>query len=141
MARALKAAGGSNVVEVSQVVVDLDIVEGSAERADGDAHSVRAAETAELAATFEMWFEFEEGTSSDASFARAIDALQPLINYRLSGDPQTEEAKPRLADVLQRKQLIANSSSSLWELAKQIAFRRFCLYIFFSSLVPFIQSR
>ena len=44
-----KTAGGFDVVEVAEVVVDADIVQHAAQAAQGDAHAVGPAEAAELA--------------------------------------------------------------------------------------------
>jgi len=69
----------------------------------------------------ELWEEFESGVTAEASFARAIDALQPLLNHLASGSAESDEKKPLLADVLERKQVIAQSSSRLWEVAQLLA--------------------
>lgn len=70
---------------------------------------------------FELWEEFESGVTAEALFARAIDALQPLLNHFVSGSADSDEEKPLLADVLKRKQVIAQSSSRLWEVAQLLA--------------------
>ena len=52
-----------------------DIVQNSAQRADGHAHSVRAAKAAELPAAFEVRLGFEEE-------ARRTEGLHPPLESR-----------------------------------------------------------
>ena len=56
----LEAAFGSDVVEVTKVVVDADVVEDAAKAADRDAHSIGAAEATELAAAFDVGLELDD---------------------------------------------------------------------------------
>ena len=75
--RLLEAAFGSDVVEVAEVVVDADVVEHAAEAADRDAHSVGAAEAAELAAAFDVRLEVDD----DAGDAALGELLFELRNH------------------------------------------------------------
>ena len=61
-----EASRGADVVEVAQVVLDADVVEHAAQAAEGDAHSVRPAEAAELAAAFEMRLQVENDARNAA---------------------------------------------------------------------------
>ena len=72
----LEAAGGSDVVEVAEVVVDADEVEHSTEAAEGDAHAVWSAKAAELTAAFDVWLEVED----DARDAALGELLLELRN-------------------------------------------------------------
>ena len=63
-----KPTGDFDVVEVAQVVANADVVENAAEAAQGDAHSIRSAEAAELAAPFDVRLQIEEH-AGDATLA------------------------------------------------------------------------
>lgn len=67
-----------------------------------------------------LWQEFETESSREAEYAAAIDALQPLTNHLLTGDPQADEPRPSRADVLARKRHIGQSSEALWQLAQSV---------------------
>lgn len=67
----------------------------------------------------ELWQEFEARQTPEAQYAAAIDALQPLTNHVISGDP-TEEPRPQVEQVVARKRHIAQSAPALWEAAQQI---------------------
>lgn len=67
-----------------------------------------------------LWAEFTARTTPEAKFAAAIDALQPLLNHQLTGDPADDGPQPQVAAVLDRKQHIGESAASLWELAKGV---------------------
>src|SRR6202034_2184644 len=62
----------ANVVELAEVVTESNLVQNSAEGADGHSHSVRAAEAAELPASFEVRLGFEEE-------ARRAEGLHPPL--------------------------------------------------------------
>src|SRR5262245_61576974 len=66
-----EAAGDFDVVEIAQVIADADVVEEAAEATEGNAHAVRTAETAELAATFHMRLQIDE----DARYAALFELL------------------------------------------------------------------
>lgn len=68
-----------------------------------------------------LWQEFEAGETAEASFAKGIDAFQPLLNHLAVGGPDSGEPKPKLSDVLGMKQVIGGSSSGLWEAARLVA--------------------
>lgn len=50
----------ADVVERAELIADLDVVEQSAQAANGNTQSVRATEAAELAAPFQVRFDFQE---------------------------------------------------------------------------------
>ena len=62
-----KPWGHSNVVEVSQVIVNLDVVKHAAQASQCHAKSVRAAKTAKLAPTFDMRLHVHEYAGNAAS--------------------------------------------------------------------------
>src|SRR5690606_5689636 len=76
--RASKTAGGADVVEVAEVVIDAGEVEHFAEASQGDAEPVRAAEAAELAATFDVRFHVAE----HPGYAPFLQLLFQLGNRR-----------------------------------------------------------
>lgn len=67
-----------------------------------------------------LWEEFTARATPEAKFAAAIDALQPLLNHQLTGDPADDGPRPPVTAVLNRKQLIGESAASLWALAQDI---------------------
>ncbi len=67
-----------------------------------------------------VWEEFEAGESAEARYARAIDALQPLINHLMTASAEELEETPTKHQVLERKRSIADVSPRLWLLARQI---------------------
>jgi len=67
-----------------------------------------------------LWQEFETQSSPEAEYAAAIDALQPLTNHLLTGDPEADEPRPSRADVLAHKHHIGQSSEALWQLAQTV---------------------
>lgn len=48
----LKATRGPDIFVVAEMIFNTDVIQHSAQAANGDAHAVRAAEAAELAAAF-----------------------------------------------------------------------------------------
>ena len=58
--RKSKPAQRADVVERAELIADLDVVEQSAQAANGNTQSVRATEAAELAAPFQVRFDFQE---------------------------------------------------------------------------------
>ena len=57
MRSSLKPTGGTDIVEIAQVIADSDVVEHAAEAAEGHAHAIGAACAAELTAALEMRFQ------------------------------------------------------------------------------------
>ena len=76
---------------------------------------------ADQAAEFhQLWHEFVDRATPEATFAAAIDGLQPLLNHLLSGNPADPAGVLARADVLRRKQYIATSSHALWNVAQAV---------------------
>jgi putative hydrolase of HD superfamily len=76
---------------------------------------------ADQAAEFhQLWEAFVARATPEAAFAASLDALQPLLNYLLSGSPGEPGDMLAEQDVLRRKQGIAQGSQTLWELAQDV---------------------
>ncbi|MCX9155249.1 HD domain-containing protein [Niveibacterium sp. 24ML] len=74
---------------------------------------------AEQGAEFlDLWREFEARSTPEAAFAASIDALQPLTNHLISGEPEDPSLIPTKTAVLARKQHIAAASAALWAQAQ-----------------------
>src|SRR5688500_10790285 len=82
----LKPSRGAHVVEVPQVIADADVIEYAAEAPQGDAHAIRPAEAAELAAAFDVRLQVEKN-------ARHAPLFQLLLDR---GDQLLEVAKDQL---------------------------------------------
>ena len=67
-----------------------------------------------------LWLEFEKGQSSEARYARVIDALVPLINHlevsELNYNPNNISADM----VLEKKKFIKSESEELWKLTEDL---------------------
>lgn len=83
----------------------------AAERIFGILPQVQAGELMDL------WQEFEARTTPEARFAASLDALQPLMNYLLTCEPNSNEANLTRTKVLAKKAFIQNVSPVLWEVA------------------------
>ena len=99
---------------------DTEANASQAEREQASAAKLFGLLPADQAKAFtQLWLEFEARQTPEAQYAAAIDALQPLANHLLSGDP-TEEPRPTIEQVIARKRHIAQSAPALWEAAQQI---------------------
>ena len=68
----------------------------------------------------ELWFEYEEGESADARFARALDRLQPLLLSHASGGATWKEHGVTADRVRAVNASIASGSASLWAAAQEV---------------------
>jgi putative hydrolases of HD superfamily len=67
-----------------------------------------------------IWEEFEEGTTDDAKFAKSMDRFEPLLqNYSNNGGTWTEFNVP-YQQVYDKKKIIKNGSSAIWNYADNI---------------------
>lgn len=74
----------------------------------------------------ELWHEFEAGKSNDASFAKSLDRMQPLIHNIATGGGTWNEANVTEDQVKERYgPTIAAGSISLWAKAKRLVERHF----------------
>ncbi|WP_084417611.1 HD domain-containing protein [Chrysiogenes arsenatis] len=127
------APAGTDICAVARMMLFHDIVEIDA----GDTFIYDVAGTVEKAAKEQaaatrifgllpedqrdelraLWVEFETGKTPEARFARALDRLMPLLhNYHTDGKSWREHGI-RFTQAKQVNQVIANSSSELWEYA------------------------
>ena len=66
----------------------------------------------------ELWHEFEEVETNEAKFAKAMDALQPVINHYLTGKENTNLHDLTKEMIIARKKFIKDTSEDLWEIAE-----------------------
>lgn len=66
-----------------------------------------------------LWDEFEEGHTSEAGFAAALDRLQPVMLNDAAGGKAWSEHGVKLSQVLKRNEGMAKGSVSLWDYAKE----------------------
>jgi 5'-deoxynucleotidase YfbR-like HD superfamily hydrolase len=66
------------------------------------------------------WLEFEDGTTADARFARALDRLQPLLLNHASAGQAWREHGITAAQVRAVNSTIGDGSAALWELAQHV---------------------
>jgi len=64
-----------------------------------------------------LWQEFEDRKTPEALFAASLDALQPLMNYLVSCEANSNEAQLTKTKVLSKKAFIQSVSPTLWEIA------------------------
>src|SRR5690606_35852635 len=63
---------------------------------------------------WQLWEEFEQGTSEEAKYARALDRLNPFMLNFYSGGATWVENKIRKSQVLKRMGEIENNAPKLW---------------------------
>jgi len=67
-----------------------------------------------------LWEEFEEGTSPDARFARALDRLMPLLhNYHTQGRSWKEHGITS-RQVLQHNAAVKEGSEAIWQFVQEL---------------------
>lgn len=66
------------------------------------------------------WLEFEKGQSSEARYARVIDALVPLINHLEVSGLNYNPDKISADMVLEKKKFIKDESEELWKLTEEL---------------------
>ena len=67
-----------------------------------------------------VWKEFEEGQTNEAKFARAMDRLEPLLQNNSNEGGTWREFDVDYTTVYNKKKIIGESSSSLWEFADKV---------------------
>lgn len=67
----------------------------------------------------DLWNEFEKEETKEAKFAKALDALQPVINHYLTGKENTNPHNLTKEIIIARKKFIKESSKELWEIAEK----------------------
>ena len=66
------------------------------------------------------WLEFEKGQSSEARYARVIDALVPLINHLEVSEFNYNPDNISADMVLEKKKFIKSESEELWKLTENL---------------------
>jgi len=69
---------------------------------------------------FELWMEFEEGISSEAKFAKSLDNLEPILQNATNNGGTWKEFGIDHKTVYEKKKIINEGSTTLWDLAKGI---------------------
>lgn len=67
-----------------------------------------------------IWEEFEAGKTQEAKFARAMDRLEPLLQNASNNGGTWKEFDVGYDKVYEKKQVIADESTAIWDLAKGI---------------------
>ena len=67
-----------------------------------------------------IWEEFEEQTTDEAKFARAMDRLEPLLQNVSNNGGTWNEFGVDFDQVYQKKQVINYGSSRIWEYAERL---------------------
>ena len=67
-----------------------------------------------------LWLEFEKGQSSEARYARVIDALVPLINHLEVSEFNYNPDNTSADMVLEKKKFIKSESEELWKLTEEL---------------------
>ncbi|GAX47073.1 HD domain-containing protein [Pseudolactococcus reticulitermitis] len=67
-----------------------------------------------------LWQEFEHGDSDEARYARAIDAITPLINHLVVSENNYNPDNITSEMVLQKKAFIQQDSEILWQLVESL---------------------
>ncbi len=62
-----------------------------------------------------LWDEFEEATTAEASFARAMDNIQPAMLNNATDGKKWAENNIRLSQILERNKNTAQGSEILWD--------------------------
>ena len=67
-----------------------------------------------------LWQEFEQGNSAEARYARAIDAITPLINHLVVSENNYNPDNLTSERVLEKKAFIQQDSERLWQLVEDL---------------------
>lgn len=67
-----------------------------------------------------LWLEFEKGQSSEARYARVIDALVPLINHLEVSEFNYNPDNISADMVLDKKKFVKSESEELWKLTEDL---------------------
>lgn len=67
-----------------------------------------------------IWEEFEEGTTDDAKFAKAMDRFEPLLQNTSNNGGTWAEFDVRYDKVYNKKKVIGEGSAPIWEYAERL---------------------
>lgn len=68
----------------------------------------------------ELWLEFENQETNEAKFAASIDAMQPLLNHRITGGDLIKDCKISANTVIVKKAHIADGANVLWKYSQEV---------------------
>lgn len=68
----------------------------------------------------ELWTEFEDGISNEAKFAKSMDRLEPLLQNTSNNGGTWEEFGVKYQTVYDKKKIIKNGSTELWNYAEKL---------------------
>lgn len=68
----------------------------------------------------EIWTEFENGVSNEAKFAKSMDRLEPLLQNTSNNGGTWKEFGVKYQTVYDKKKVIKNGSTKLWNYAKKL---------------------
>lgn len=67
-----------------------------------------------------LWQEFEHGNSDESRYAKAIDAITPLINHLVVSENNYNPDNITSEMVLKKKSFIQQDSEKLWQLVEEL---------------------
>lgn len=67
-----------------------------------------------------IWTEFEEGVTDEAKFAKSMDRLEPLLQNTSNNGGTWAEFNVPYQKVYEKKKVIQQGSSSIWNYAEQL---------------------
>ena len=67
-----------------------------------------------------IWEEFEEGTTDEAKFAKPMDRFEPLLQNASNNGGTWEEFSVPYSKVYEKKKIIKNGSSVIWDYAENL---------------------
>ena len=68
----------------------------------------------------EIWTGFEDGLSNEAKFAKSMDRLEPLLQNTSNKGGTWKEYGVKYQTVCNKKKVIENASTKLWDYAKTL---------------------
>lgn len=68
----------------------------------------------------EIWKEFEDGITDEAKFAKSMDRLEPLLQNTSNNGGTWKEFGIKYQTVYNKKEVIKNGATELWEYAEQL---------------------
>ncbi len=66
-----------------------------------------------------IWYEFETRETNEALLANALDALQPILNHRLTGVNDYNPYHLTVERILEKKQVIKRYTPKLWVIVEE----------------------
>ncbi|MFK8056838.1 MAG: HD family hydrolase [Saprospiraceae bacterium] len=69
---------------------------------------------------FDLWVEFEDGTSTEAKFAKSLDNLEPVLQNASNDGGTWKEYSVKHATVYDKKKIIKDGSTALWDYTKDV---------------------